>query len=169
MGRDKALLPLRGQPMAQVLAERYAVLGHVAFSVDRDGRFPDGGCRVLVDKFPGQGPLNGLVSAFLETDEDILFLTATDMPSGTAAAVERLLDALGDYDACIYEGEPLFGVYKRSCYAPALEHLQAGRRSFFDLLQELRVLQLPKRDEKVFTNLNTPAEYENYQEREWMF
>lgn len=169
MGRDKALLEVDGIPLALHLAERYSALGAVAFSVDRIGRFPVGRYMELVDKYPGQGPLNGLISAFEESEEDLVFLTATDMPAGTVEAVQCLLDSLGDCDACIYEGEPLFGVYKRSCLAPALGHLQAGRRSFYGLLEDLHVCQLPKEDKNIFLNLNTPADYEMYRENKWKF
>ncbi len=162
MGRDKALLPLDGQPMALTLAARYASMGPVAFSVDREGRFPVGAYQELVDKFPGQGPLNGLVAAFTETDEELVFLTATDMPGGSVTAVEQLTEALGAHDACIYEDEPLFGVYTRRCLPAALEALKAGRRSFKGVLERLDVVRLPKTEEGLFANLNTPEEYERY-------
>lgn len=162
MGRDKALLELNGRPMSLALAERYAELGPVAFCVDREGRFPVGPYRELCDKFPGQGPLNGLVSAFLETEEGSILLTATDMPGGTAAAARKLLDALGAYDACIYRGEPLFGVYRRSCLDAARRCLEEGKRSFKDLFSQIDVLRLEAPEEGLFQNLNTPEEYKAY-------
>ena len=59
MGRDKALLPVGGVPMARLLAERFRAAGFdVAFSVDRAGRFPLGDETELPDAFPGEGPLH---------------------------------------------------------------------------------------------------------------
>ena len=163
MGRDKALLDFQGLPMCLALAKKYECLGPVAFSVDREGRFPTGTYRELVDEYPGQGPLNGLVSAFAKTEEEIILLTATDMPGGTAAAAEHLLASLGEHDACIYHGEPLFGVYRRRCLDAARRCLEEGRRSFKDFFAQIDVLRLERPEEALFRNLNTPEEYEAFQ------
>ena len=39
MGSDKAMLPWQGKTMLQSLIDRYSVLGDVAVSVNRPGRF----------------------------------------------------------------------------------------------------------------------------------
>ncbi len=166
MGRDKAALPLAGRTMALTLADRYAGLGPVAFAVDREGRFDVGSYGQLIDRFPGQGPMNGIVSAFLETDEDMIFLTATDMPDGGADGVRRLMDGIGGHEACLYEDEPLFALYRRSCLAPAMECLALGQRSLRRLLQRIDAVYLPKNDGMFFTNLNTPEEYERFIKRQ---
>lgn len=159
MGHDKAMLPVDGKAMALMLAEKYSELGPVAFSVDRKGRFPAGEYRELEDSFPGCGPLNGLVSAFEQTEEDVIFLTATDMPGGDLAAVRRLLAHLGEYDACLYENEPLFGIYRRSCYEPALKCLEEGEYALRRFLCRINGLQLPAEHRDVLLNLNTPEDY----------
>lgn len=159
MGKDKAMLPVEGKAMALMLAERYAELGPVAFSVDRGGRFPVGEYRELEDHFPGCGPLNGLVSAFRETDENIVFLTATDMPAGDKAAVKHLLSCLGAHDACLFENEPLFGVYRRSCLAQAEECLSSGVYAMRHFLRKVDALQLLPPRREILQNLNTPEEY----------
>lgn len=162
MGRDKATLPVDGKAMALMLAEKYEKLGPVAFSVDRRGRFPAGEYRELEDRYPGCGPLNGLVSAFLETEEDVIFLTATDMPGGDPGAVDYLLAHLGEHDACLYEGEPLFGVYRRSCLAPAVESLETGEYALRRFLRKVDTLELPVPRREILKNLNTPEEYRDF-------
>ncbi len=165
MGRDKALLELEGEAMSLRLAERFSALGPVAFAVDRAGRFPTGEYRELPDRYPAQGPLNGLVSAFSESDEELVLLLATDMPAADPSAVAPLLAALGDYDACIYDGEPLFGLYTRCCLAPTLDCLHEGRRSFGALFERIALRRLPRADEALFQNLNTPDDYERYRKK----
>lgn len=159
MGQDKAMLPVDGQAMALCLAQKYAVLGQVAFSVDRAGRFPTGGYPELPDSYPGRGPLNGIVSAFRQTGAEVIFLTATDMPGGSPAAARALLNGLGEYDACMYGQEPLLAVYRRSCLEPAVSCLERGEYSFRGFLREIRVNRLPRGEEALFLNLNTPEEY----------
>jgi molybdopterin-guanine dinucleotide biosynthesis protein A len=162
MGTDKAMLPLGGDTMALMLAKRYEPLGEVAFSVNRPGRFPVGPYRELVDAYPNCGPLNGIVSAFQQTEEDVIFLTATDMPAGDVAAVETLRQGLAGYDACIYENEPLFGVYSRRCLAPALSCLESGQYALRGFLKTIALHRLSAPNETLFLNLNTPEEYQRF-------
>lgn len=166
MGKDKAMLPVTGQAMAINIAKRYECLGDVAFSVDRAGRFPLVGYRELVDRYPGCGPLNGLVSAFLDTDEDVIFLTATDMPVGDPEAVRYLLKQLGEHDACLFAREPLFGVYRRTCLEAAQTCLETGVYALRSFLGRIDALQLPVRDPEMLKNLNTPEEYEEFLARQ---
>lgn len=162
MGRDKALVELEGEAMSLRLARRFEELGPVAFCVDRRGRFPVGPYRELCDKFPGQGPLNGLVAAFEDGEEDTVLLIATDMPNLSPAAARKLFSAIGDHDACIFRGEPLFGLYRRNCGRIARSCLEDGKRSFRDFLPLLDVLRLEPTEEGLFQNLNTPEELENF-------
>ena len=101
MGRDKAMLPYGGSTMLQYLIDKYSALGPVAVSVNKSGRFPFTGAAELCDPYPDLGPLNGIVSAFSETDADCIFLTGTDLPFGDTALVEKLMELRGDADACV--------------------------------------------------------------------
>lgn len=173
MGRDKALLPFGrdGGTLLQYLIDRYGASGAAAVSVDRPGRFPFTGAIELADVFPGQGPMNGIVSGFRATDAEALLLTAVDLPFGDPALAEKLLELAGDADACLVRRgpkgiEPLFAVYRRSCLPVAEDCLQQGRRSVMALLDRVNVRyaapeELPGFDlERIFTNVNTPEEYE---------
>ena len=122
MGRDKAALPWAGSTMLQSLIDRYATsLGPVAVSVNKAGRFAFSGAAELVDRYPDMGPLNGILSAFDQSGEDLVFLTATDLPFGDPALVRRLEELMGEADACVMRRgvkgiEPLFALYHRRCY-----------------------------------------------------
>ena len=171
MGRDKAMLPVAGVPMARLLASRFRDAGFsVAFSVDRAGRFPLGDERELPDAFPGEGPLNGLYSAFTQTAEDAVFFTATDLPGGDPALAKRLIELLDGHDACLIRradgrAETLFGVYARSCLPAAERCLREGRRAMRAAIEGLRVrwvdeAELPEWElARVLRNVNTPEEY----------
>ena len=171
MGRDKATLPFGGGTLLQALIDKYAVLGPVAVSVNEKGRFPFTGAVELVDRWPDLGPLNGIVSAFAETDAPELFLTATDLPYGNIALAQRLSELRGDADACILKRgkkgmEPLYAVYGRRCGEKAAECLAAEKKSFFEMLDGLSVRfvqpeELPEFDlDYILTNVNTPEEFE---------
>ena len=135
MGRDKAELPLGGETFLARLIREYTPGFPVYVSVGEAGRFPCDGAKELVDRHPGMGPLAGLEAAFVGTDADAVFLTATDLPFGTLELAQRLLDMLGDADACVIRRsdgnmEPAFGVYRRSCL-PAVQRLLAENRRAF--------------------------------------
>jgi molybdopterin-guanine dinucleotide biosynthesis protein A len=174
MGRDKALLKVNGSSVSLMLAERYAKsLGPVAFSVDRTGRFPHGSFTELVDAYPGQGPFNGLYSAFTKTAEDCVFLTATDMPNGDPGLVHRLAERMGGHDICTIRRksgyiEPLFAIYHRRSLPLVKECLEEERLSLLELYRELDVLAVPEEElpewdlDKVLFNINTCSDYDIY-------
>ena len=170
MGRDKALLPVGNETMSRMLAKRYTCLGPVAFSVNCPGRFDCGGFLELPDSFPGRGPLNGLYSAFTQTDETAAFFTATDMPNGDPELARALYYGLGDFDASIIRrangrAEPMFGVFHRRCLPQVKALLESDHRSFCDLFGRIRVRYFPESELKewdldvILTNLNTPEAY----------
>lgn len=171
MGRDKALLPFQNSTLLGTLVKRFTDSGTVAVSVDRPGRFPLYGAFELIDPFPGQGPMNGVIAAFRETEADEILLTAVDLPCGDPALAARLSALRGDSDVCLVRRgpkgiEPLFAVYGRSCLPVAEECLQQGRRSVMALLDRVDVRYVTPEElsgfnlERIFTNVNTPEEFE---------
>ncbi len=173
MGRDKALLETEDGAMSLALARRFTVLGPVAFSVDRSGRFPNGGFPELVDHYPGCGPINGIYSAFQDTDADYILLTGTDMPNGSPALAQELLAQIGGCSACVIRRkngflEPLFAVYHRSCLECVARHLRSGQNSLMQVLCQISVREIsetvfPQWDlRQILWNLNTPQAYLQY-------
>lgn len=170
MGRDKALLPFAGSTLLQTQIDRYAAYGPVLVSVDRKGRFPCHGALEITDRFPGQGPLNGIISGFRSTDAAELLLTAVDLPYGDPLLALRLSDLRGSSDACVIRTgpkglEPLFAVYARTCLPAAEECLKNGKRSIQSMLDQVDVRYAAPEEfagydlERIFTNINTLEEY----------
>ncbi len=172
MGRDKAMLPIGGKTMLQHLIDKYsASLGTVAVSVNIAGRFPFKGAMEIVDRYPDMGPLNGVLSAFAESGQVIVFLTGTDLPFGEPELVCRLVELMGDSEACIMRRgkkgfEPLFAIYRRSCGEKARSCLAEGKKSIMDLLaiSDVRYVdsdELAEFDlDRILMNVNTAEEYE---------
>ena len=170
MGRDKAMLPFGNETLLQTLIDRYSALGPVGVSVDRAGRFPFHGATELPDPFPGQGPMNGVVSGFRQTEATELLLTAVDLPYGDPALAQRLNTLRGGADVCVLRRgpkgfEPLFAVYGRRCQETAENCLAEGRRSMMALFDRVKVRcvtpeELPGFDlERICTNINTQEDY----------
>lgn len=172
MGRDKAMLPFGNSTMLQYLIDKYSsALGRVAVSVNRKGRFPFEGAMEIVDRYPDMGPLNGLVSAFEECNEDTVFITGTDLPFGDPQLAKRLAELMGEADACILRRgkkgfEPLFAIYRRVCGEKAAMCLSEGKKSIMDLLEAVNVRYVDPAEveefdlDRILMNVNTSAEYE---------
>ncbi len=172
MGRDKALLDIKGRALVELLAERYSQLGEVALSVAGASSFQDIGYKILPDQYPGLGPINGIISAFRQTQAERIFLTAVDLPFGDVELARLLLDRLENYDACLIQrnnglDEPAFAVYSRSSLEKAENCLMNGRRSFKNLLATLNVRKVREEDlpqfdlSRILFNMNTPDDYKS--------
>lgn len=171
MGRDKAMLPIGGKTMLQYLIDKYQPMGPVAVSVNTHGRFPFEGAMEMVDRYPDMGPLNGLVSAYMESHEELIFMTGTDLPFGEIDLVERLTELMGDAEACIMRRgkkgfEPLFAIYRRSCGAKAAACLAQEKKSIRDILDAVDVRYVESEElsefdlDRMLMNVNTPEEFE---------
>ena len=169
MGRDKAELEYNGMSFLEFAVKRYSHLGVTAVSADRHGRFDTFGAAELTDLIPGGGPLNGICSAFMYTEEREIFLTAVDLPLAVPEAAVKIMSLLGEYDACVPEADghfvPLFAAYSRRCLTAALDCLQNGSRSFRELFNRISVRFVspdelaPYWKDGMLANINTPEDY----------
>ncbi len=165
MGRDKALLRW-GE---ETLLERAVRFWRASGRVDRvlvaegaPGHFPalPPGALAVPDRAPGRGPMEALVSAFLASGAELLYVSAVDMPNLTAKAILPP----PEHDAAVYRRpgrvEPLFGVYRRSVLPAAEGLLERGRGGMSDLLAAVKTdyYYTPPCLERVLQNLNTPAD-----------
>lgn len=164
MGRDKAKLDFGGKPMLTHLVDIYRPwFDEVYVSVNEAGRFDTAGAGEIVDRRPGIGPLAALESIFLETDADVAFLTATDLPFGEAELAHTLAEHCGGHDVCLLsEEEPLFAAYHRRCLPAVTRSLNEDNRRLRRLLKLLDCLILPcepERAAQILTNVNDPEQY----------
>ncbi len=80
MGRDKAYLPVSGGILVtRVAGAVEAAAGNVALVGDPE-RYADLGYPVVADRYPGQGPLGGILTALGEKAAEWNLIVACDMP-----------------------------------------------------------------------------------------
>lgn len=165
MGQDKALLEKGGEP---VILERVAVVteavGNCAI-VAPVGRYEDLGVPVLADRWPGQGPLGGIVTALEASDAEWSLILAVDMLSVTPEFLAGILAEARRVQTTVVpvhaDGgiEPLCGAYHADAL-PRLRHFFAsGGRRVKDALREVDV-HLIDAPEPLLANVNTPAQWE---------
>ncbi|MBI5523836.1 MAG: NTP transferase domain-containing protein [Desulfarculus sp.] len=86
---------------------------------------------IIADRWPGQGPLAALVTAFLDSDAGGVVLLAVDLPLVRPALLARLAAAHGLCQALAIQGprgwpEPLLAYYSRGCLPAAQRLLDSG-------------------------------------------
>jgi molybdopterin-guanine dinucleotide biosynthesis protein A len=154
MGRDKALLEVDGRPLAVIAAD--ALRGGGAGDVVAVGgdlaALEAWGLSTVADRWPGEGPLGGLLTAFGAVDEDVVVVLSCDLPFVTAEAVEAVAGALedgGDDVAMpVVEGrrQPLVAAWRRSASHPVLRAaFDGGERGLSRAAAGLRVAEVTLR------------------------
>lgn len=135
MGRDKALLPVEGVPMAARVAR--AMLGAGATEVFFVGGDVETlstlGLRIIDDQVPHEGPLAGIIAALRAASEEIVVVTACDMPWISANHVVGLVDGIGNFDVVMSAADgqlqPLHAAWARSTLEKIESSFLLGERS----------------------------------------
>ena len=170
MGRDKPVLPFRGQSLLAGAVARFSTcFASVAISVARADSYPEIAAAHIVDRYPGCGPMAGLHAALCTLDGDV-FLTAADMPFSDPEVALRMIALCGAADICVIRDgqgryEPLFAFYRRSTLPHVAALLEAGQYTLLALFQRVRLceisleqLGLPP-ETPMLLNVNRPADY----------
>lgn len=132
MGRDKARLEIAGQPLLtrQIQLPREVGAREIFISGRADRDYSRFGCPVLLDRFPGGGPLAGMERALVASSSTHLLVLAVDMPNLTPAVLERLLKNGGKGKGVLprigRRLEPLAALYPKMAAGLALDLLQHG-------------------------------------------
>jgi len=168
MGRDKALLPLGGKPLIEHVLQRVAGLGDdVLITTNRPDDYAFLGLRMVGDRQPGAGALDGLLTALEAARSDRVLLLACDMPFVSRPLLDHMVGIDSEADVVIPRRggrlQPLHAIYAASCAASVREALNAGEKrmiSFLPSVQTLIVEQeiLDQYDPNglSFFNVNTP-------------
>jgi len=166
MGRDKALLPIDGSPLAAFVARLVAQAAGSAALVGSARRHGMLGFPVIEDRYPGQGPLGGIVTALESSAADWNLIVACDMPRLSAPFLTSLLEAaaVSGADALIPTGpqgrmEPLCAVYHRRARSALAGALDRGTRKVSLALRDVRVAALDVTEVSHFCNVNTAEEW----------
>jgi molybdopterin-guanine dinucleotide biosynthesis protein A len=175
MGRPKEWLPFGGEPMLRRVVRRLGEAVRPVVVVAAAGQeLPPlpGGVRVVWDRLPDRGPLEGLAAGLraLHDEADAAFVTACDVPLLMPAFVRRMVLLASGFDIAVPHVDgfdhPLSGVYRTAVQAEIETLLAAGRLRpafLFDEVRTRRVgaeeLREADPDLQSLANVNTPLEH----------
>lgn len=169
MGMDKAQLVVEGAPLVERIRDRLSpCFDEMLLSVSEPpDHGPPAGLRVVVDRTPGLGPLEGIASSLAAAEGDVCFVTACDVPDVSLPLVYRLLAYSEEYDAVLPSFrpgtvEPLFGVYTRGAAEAADKALRMGLRKASSVLELCGAKIVREAEPAWYANLNTPDDYAEY-------
>jgi molybdopterin-guanine dinucleotide biosynthesis protein A len=161
MGKDKALLPFEGMPLASHMARIVLRACGNATLVGSRSKYSGLGWPVIEDVAPGHGPLSGIHAALLHAlsgaNESLLLMAGCDMPFVTADFLAFLLQIAksSGADAIVPQSqigyEPLCAVYTAACLPAVEAAIRSGTPRISSVLDAAG---------RLFANLNAPEDYE---------
>jgi molybdopterin-guanine dinucleotide biosynthesis protein A len=122
-------------------------------------------CPVVIDRWPRRGPLAGLYSAFEHVRERQVFVVSGDAPFVTPTTLAELAQAWEPAVQAVVpqnaqgRPEPLCALYDRVGFLQAAAAVLAeGSGGVAAAVERLRAKRVRLSDERVFANVNTPAD-----------
>ncbi|MDQ2679669.1 MAG: molybdenum cofactor guanylyltransferase [Candidatus Eremiobacteraeota bacterium] len=148
--------------------------GHFPVYISAQASFPPQidallDCPLIVDRWVKRGPLSGILSAFSQISESLVFVVAGDSPFADRALAAELLEQFQSGDeavvpCAIVDGrerlEPLIALYDREAFMREGEPIL--RNSFGavkDVVARLKTRRVQLSRAEFYANINTAGEY----------
>jgi molybdopterin-guanine dinucleotide biosynthesis protein A len=166
MGTDKALLAVGGAPMARRVADALAAAGAatvVAVGGDRTG-LRRLGLDVVADRWPGEGPLGGVVTALHRGSGPAVAVLACDLLRPDAATIRGLVRERDEHDADLVVpvagGRPQWthAVWHRRSRVVLHDRFAAGERSLAAATGGLAVRFVDLADPSTTADADAPSD-----------
>lgn len=163
MGADKATIEIDGTPMAErvVVALAAAGAGHVSTI----GGAPVGGATPVPDRWPGEGPLGGVLTALSVSEADVVVVSACDLREPSDSTITALVRELhqnpaADIAVPMLEGHRQLDqmAIRRRSQGRLMAAFDAGERSLRAGLERLIISELSGLDPASLVDADTPGE-----------
>jgi len=179
MGREKAFLEVGGKPLIEHILAVYTGLFDRTVIVTRwPERFASCRADVVRDALATPGPLTGIYTGLLHSQDDLNFVAACDMPfldQGLIRHMQRLADG---HDAVVPKIgeylEPLHAFYRRGVAPVILEQVRKQDLRIRSIFRHIRVRYVTQEEitihdpqQRSFRNLNTHEEYKEAVCSDW--
>jgi molybdopterin-guanine dinucleotide biosynthesis protein A len=163
MGRDKALLPFAGSTLAGFVAGAVASATGQVVLVGEPTGYRALTYAVISDRYPGEGPLAGILTALGHTRADWNLVVACDMPGISAEFLSRILEAAENSTNVVLlkvgpvsRPEPLCAAYDRRTLGTLQSVFTSGERKITRALLAVHTAILRIAETAPFQNVNTP-------------
>lgn len=171
-GTDKGLVIFREKPLIQHVIDNAIKISNDVYIISNNPIYQNFELPVLNDEFKSKGPLGGLHSALKNSPKEHCFLMACDMPFLKPELFHGLFK-LSSHQAVVpvhqNHPEPLCALYHSSALPVIEKQIEAGKLKMTDAIEQLdhHWYQVDENcefyDSKMFANINTISDWENYQ------
>jgi molybdopterin-guanine dinucleotide biosynthesis protein A len=172
MGRDKATMPFRGEPLWKIQLEllRRLKLDKIFVSAASDPSWRPVDVDFVSDKQPSRGPVSGIAAAFGQIESDYLLALAIDTPFMSDAYLRglclRIEGGRGVIPMIENRAEPLVAIYPSDAEAEFTSVLSGNDFSLQPIVRKLIALgklqpiQVSTEERALFRNLNEPQDFD---------
>lgn len=174
MGRTKALIEIDGRPMASGVVAALSGAGCsrvIAYGGDPD-ELGSLGIPVLPDRYPGSGPLGGVLGLLERADltgerDAAVFVIACDLPAVRSGDLQPLVEASRshpDIDVVVARTsaiEPACAIWRVSALAVVRRAFDRGDRALHVAIGQLASVEVGV-DPGALRNINTPDDLARY-------
>ena len=167
-GLDKSMLPVRGVPMIRHIVNQLELhFGEILIGADDSEKYSFLGHRIIRDEGKGMGPLMGIYSCLLSSENDLNFVTACDIPDIRTDFISNMLELLADADIVmpvsgIDDYEPLHAFYRKSIIPAARKLLKENKLKISGLFGMVETKFVPFDGRGWYHNLNYRDDYDKY-------
>lgn len=124
-------------------------------------------CRVVVDEYPGCGPIAGIHAGLCACESELLMVAACDMPFLKSELYVLLEKHIADHDGavtlCKGRIHPLAAIYRKRILTVLEEQLESGNYRLRDALAKMDIVYVDVSGkpeyEQMIRNINTIEEY----------
>jgi molybdenum cofactor guanylyltransferase len=170
MGKDKATLLFRGQPLWRIQLDLLGrlELAEILVSARTDPPWRPSDMQFVADEPPSRGPLSGLTAALARIQTGHFLALAIDLPFMTEnylrAISHKIEPGRGALPMIGDRAEPLAAIYPADAHVDLVDALSGNDFSLQTLTSrlvkagKLRVFPVSKKEVRLFRNLNAPAD-----------
>ena len=172
MGRDKAMLSYRGEPLALRVARALGACFARVRLVGKAGALPELGLETIVDRSPEHASLVGVQAALAACEASAVFVAACDLPDldpRLALALAALAPTDGPADVVAPLGprgpEPLLAIWRPRILPEVERRIAAREFALHALLGAVNCLYVPEAELRALDpqlaslrNLNRPED-----------
>lgn len=173
MGSNKAFLKLKGKPFIEHQIEMLKeIFDEIIISANTPSEYEHLDLPIIKDIYPKKGPLGGIYTGLMNSNNLYTFMLACDMPFVNMELIKHLKSLINDFDVVVPKSdrgfEPLHAFYSKNCIGPIKKQLEADNLriiSFFPDVNvkvvEMNSLTSSEGFKDSIKNLNTKEEYES--------
>lgn len=168
MNTDKKYLRINDSSLFdRVLSQTEKLFKNIIISSSKNKEIKSGKFRIINDLFSNRGPLSGILSGLIGSENEKNFIIAADIPELSIDLIEEMYNFTDEYEIVIAESgenkiEPLFGFYNKSTIPVIKKNLRMGKNKILDVFENTTIKIVRMKNTNWYFNLNTEEDYKNY-------